>query len=174
MKAAIAKQADKTLDSGSIIHWAEQVERDVPVTCGACGLKRSVKAEALNRADFSGLCRKCHNAKMNEQRRKTGVQTHSSGAQITWDIREPTDRKYKIGFICLDCGKQRITHISNIRNPDWKGRCSECITEHGLSTRITGQVITKSGRFVDYDKRDETRKRVLITCPGGKHPQFIL
>ncbi len=45
---------------GSITHWSKRDGEDVPVTCGECGCRRTVKSSDVNGRGFTGLCAKCY------------------------------------------------------------------------------------------------------------------
>jgi hypothetical protein len=96
------KKSDEVLpEYGWIIHWPERQGELVPVTCGVCKQRHTVKAAALRRAKAKGLHAECY---AKARARAGDVPVGSEGSIFHPKMPDPSDPS-KRGVTCGRCGK---------------------------------------------------------------------
>lgn len=63
-------------------------------------------------------------------RRRTDVQTHTSGALVYWAERAEGNRQ-KVLIKCVTCGKKKFVKTETARDKTWSGRCFDCFIKAG-------------------------------------------
>jgi hypothetical protein len=155
----MAARVDETLPSKSIIHWSECEGKKVPVTCGKCGIKRSVKPRSgQRRMVFSGLCFTCSHP------RRSNNEKHLSGTIIHWGEREDGGL-HRVAITCYACHQKRFTWAPLVRLKEWTGLCPECAHQPRRKWKYVQDEILPSLSIIHWGERDpEDPNRVPVTC----------
>jgi hypothetical protein len=154
------RHTDETLQTGSVIHWSERTGHHVPVTCGECGKRRTVRVQgSWNREPYTGYCPEC--AHVICRGKRTGDERHATGAIIHWSEREEgnCDRVY---FDCGECRVRDTVSVNSLEAGTWRGVCASCKQRRGAYNKRLADETLQTGSVVQWSQREGNS--VPVSC----------
>jgi hypothetical protein len=163
----LVSKPDQVLPSGSVIHWSEENNEFVPVTCGRCNHKRLVKQVTI-KGNYLGRGKQCNGWCSDCRHRKYfDNQTLDNGSIIHWLERQ----RKRIPVTCGKCGKKRLVFDGKCGEPTFTGLCHEC----GVNKRTSDEG-HHSGAIIHWAERQgnhtQGNLKIAFTCSQCSEKNF--
>lgn len=174
------RRTDETLSTGSVVLWSNRFRKRgcwyVPVICGDCGEKRTIRASSASGKDFTGLCRRCSDTTPNP----AIDETLPTGSVILWSKGCETWKSRSCVWVRCKCGEERMVSTQYARCKDFTGLCQRCgIIANRKCTR-TGAEVLPTGSIIYWDNETHNKykqRAILVRCGGpfcGGYARYIL